>query len=128
MQELIRGVLRRHPEIKLCIIFGSVAAAKDSPHSDVDIAVAAEQPLSGDRYLELIEEFSAATGREIDLVDLACAAGLILNQALSTGTVLQNQDKSLYAHLISRMLFDQADMMPYHDRILQERRNRFIHE
>jgi predicted nucleotidyltransferase len=128
IQELIRNVLTCHKDIKLCIVFGSIAAGKASTDSDLDIAVAADQPLSVDTHLKLVEEFSAATNREIDLVDLMTATGLISKQALSTGVVVQNHDKDLYARLISRMLFNQADMMPYHDRILQERRRRFLNE
>jgi predicted nucleotidyltransferase len=128
LQELIQKVLRSHPEVKLCVVFGSIAAGKASADSDLDIGVAAAQPLSADEYLELIEEFSSETNREIDLVDLTTASGPILKQALSTGIVMQNSDKSLYASLISRMLFNQADMMPYYDRILRERRSRFINE
>lgn len=128
LQELIRKVLHRHPEVKLCIVFGSTAAGKASPDSDLDIGIAAEQPLSAERYLELVEEFSAETNHEIDLVDLMTATGVIAKQAMSRGVVVQNIDKSLYAKLISRMLFNQADMMPYYDRILRERRGRFINE
>jgi predicted nucleotidyltransferase len=126
LRELIRKVLNRHPDIKLCIVFGSIAAGNASSNSDLDIAVAAEQPLGGDKCLELMEEFSTVTNCEIDLVDLMAATGLILKQALSTGVVLQNSDKCLYARLISRMLFNQADMMPYYNRTLLERRRRFI--
>jgi predicted nucleotidyltransferase len=91
LQELIRKVLERHPEIKLCIIFGSIASGKESPDSDSDIGVAAEQPLSADGYLSLVEEFSAAATREIDLIDLT--TGSISKQALSTGIVVQNSSK-----------------------------------
>jgi uncharacterized protein len=128
IQALIRKVLALHPDIKLCIVFGSIAADKASQVSDLDIAVAAEQSLSAEKYLELMEEFSSAANREVDLVDLTAASGPILKQALSTGLVVQNNDKDLYARLISRMLFNQADMMPYYDRILRERRERFINE
>ena len=124
--EPIRSVLSQHPNIKLCILFGSAASGRESASSDLDIAVAGSQPLSGDEYLELMEAFSSATHREIDLLDLATATGVILKQALSKGVVLQNLDKKLYARHISRMLFNQADMMPYHDRILRERRERFL--
>jgi uncharacterized protein len=122
----LRSVLLKHPDIKLCIVFGSEAAGKASANSDLDIAVAASHPLSEDIYLELLEAFSSATHREIDLVDLTNATGEILKQALSKGVLIQNSDKSLYARIISRMLFNQADMMPYHDRILRERRERFL--
>ncbi len=128
LRESIREVLERHPDIMLCTVFGSVATGKASPGSDLDIAVAAGKPLSSEEYLELIAEFADVSNREIDLVDLMTATGPILKQALSTGAIVQNLDKSLYANLISRMLFNEADMMPYYDRILRERRRRFINE
>jgi predicted nucleotidyltransferase len=124
--EKLREVLIRHQDIKLCIVFGSVAKDEYSPDSDLDVAVAAEQPLSADEFLELIEDFSAATNQKIDLLNLMAASGEILRQALSTGSVVQNLDKSLYARLISRMLFNQTDMMPYYDRTLRDRRKRFL--
>ena len=128
LRESIRKALERHPDIKLCMVFGSVATGRASAGSDLDIAVAAGKPLSSEKYLELIEEFAAVSNRQIDLVDLMAVMGPILKQALSTGVIVQNLDKSLYANLISRMLFNQADMMPYYDRILRERRRRFINE
>jgi uncharacterized protein len=126
LTEVLRSVLGDFREISLCILFGSAASGKASPESDLDIGVAGGEPLTADRRLELIEAFSAATRRRIDLVDLTAVAGPILQQALSNGVVVQNRDKTLYARLISRMLFDQADMMPYYDRILRERRRRFL--
>jgi predicted nucleotidyltransferase len=128
LQDSIRKVLQHHPDIKLYIIFGSFAAGKASADSDLDIAVAADLPLAADKCLELLEEFASATNREIDLVDLMTATGPISKQALSTGVVVQNLEKNLYARLISRMLFNEADMMPYYERTLQERRKRFINE
>ncbi len=122
----IRRVLSRFPDVKLCILFGSTALGKASNRSDVDIAVAGDKALAPDTCLELLEALSVATGREIDLVDLTVSWGPILAQALSKGIVIQNLDTALYAGLISRMLFNQADMMPYYDRILRERRERFL--
>lgn len=124
--EKLREVLIRHQDIKLCILFGSIAKDKSSSDSDLDIAVAAEQPLSADEFLELSEALSAATNHKIDLLDLMTASGEILRQALSTGSVVQNLDKNLYARVILRMLFNQTDMMPYYNRTLRERRKRFL--
>ena len=90
------------------------------------MVVAAEKPLPPNKLLELSEDFSSETRREADLVDLMASTGEILKQALSTGVVVQNRDKTLYARLISRMLFNQSDMMPLYHRILQERRKRFL--
>jgi uncharacterized protein len=125
-REMLQEVLQRHQDIKLCIVFGSTASGRASSNSDLDIAVAGEQPLNGDKFLELAAEFSAATNREVDLVDLMAVNGPILKQALTTGVIVQNRNKSLYARIISRMLFNEADMMPYYHRILRERRKRFL--
>jgi predicted nucleotidyltransferase len=124
--EALRVVLNHHPYICLCILFGSTVSGKSNSGSDLDIAVASEQPLSAETRLALVEAFSSAVGREVDLVDLAADSGHILRQALSKGIVIKNTDRPLYARLISRMLFAEADMMPYHDRILRERRARFL--
>jgi uncharacterized protein len=126
IREMLLTVLQRHEDIQLCTVFGSTAAGRASADSDLDIAVAGKQPLTDDKFLELAAEFSAATNREIDLVDLMAVTGPILKQALSTGIIVQNRDKNLYARLISQMLFNQADMMPYYNRILRERRKRFL--
>jgi len=124
--EPIRSVLRNHPEVKLCIVFGSVATGRASAVSDLDIAVAGDRALSEEQYLNLCDALSSATPRMVDLLDLMTANGEILKQALSKGVLVQNLDKGLYARLIIRMLYNQADMMPYHYRILRERRERFL--
>jgi predicted nucleotidyltransferase len=126
LQGLLEGVLNHYPDIKLCILFGSIASDRETPDSDLDIAVAGEKPLSHEKYLELMDALSASTNRAIDLVDLMVATGHILRHALSKGVVVQNLDKNLYARLISRMLFNQADMMPLYDRTLRERRRWFL--
>ena len=88
LRELLKEVLNRHPDIKLCIAFGSMAGGNASPDSDLDIAIAAEKPLPPNKLLELSEELSPETHCETDLVDLMAATGAILKQALSTGIVV----------------------------------------
>jgi predicted nucleotidyltransferase len=36
---LIRGVFRRHPEVKAVKVFGSRAKGTDAPYSDIDLAL-----------------------------------------------------------------------------------------
>jgi predicted nucleotidyltransferase len=126
LRRSLLSVLERHQDVKLCMVFGSNATGKARSDSDLDIAIAADAPLPADKFLELSEQLLSETNREIDLVDLMTANGPILKQALSTGVIVQNRDKGLYARLISRMLFNQADMMPYYYRTLRERRRRFL--
>jgi predicted nucleotidyltransferase len=126
LKEELRAILKLHPEIRLCVLFGSQACGSSKSGSDVDIAVAGTQVLSPEARLEIIEAFSSTLKREVDVVDLQADAGPILKNALSKGVVIQNADKLLYAKIISRMLFLEADVMPYHHRILSERRERFL--
>ncbi len=126
IRERIRRLLDASPDIRFCGIFGSVASGEANQESDLDVAIAADRPLDARRLLELSEALSLAANREVDLVDLMAASGPILKHALSRSVILKNEDKSLYARLIFRMLLDQADMIPYHDRILRERRTRFL--
>jgi len=126
LRATIMEVLNRFGEIELCIVFGSVPAGKASVKSDLDIAIAGKHSFNEEKYLEFAAAVAEATGREIDLIDLNTATGPILKKALSTGVVISNRDKNLYARLISRMLFNEADMMPYFYRTLEERRKRFL--
>lgn len=125
-QEVIRSVLERHPEIRIALLFGSLAAGKGRRDSDLDLAVAAAQPLSADRKTALIAELAQATGRPVDLVDLRTAAGLVLKEALTTGLRLRVTDKALLAELVKKMWFDEADFQPYRRRILEARRKQWI--
>lgn len=125
-QEVIRSVLERHPEIRIALLFGSLAAGKGRRDSDLDLAVAAAQPLSADQKTALIAELAQATGRPVDLVDLHTAAGLVLKEALTTGLRLRVTDKALLAELVKKMWFDEADFQPYRRRILEARRKQWI--
>ncbi len=118
--------LVRHPAVKLGILFGSLAAGRATSDSDLDLGVAADCPLDVELKTVLIEKLAQCLGRPVDLVDLQTANGVILQQVLTRGTVVYCTDRILYAAIIRNMLFNQSDMMPYHDRILAERRNAWI--
>lgn len=122
----ISTVLRTQPKICLAVLFGSLGRARGRSDSDLDIAVAAAEPLSADEKMDLIGRLAQGFGRPVDVVDLQAAAGPILAQALTTGRVIHCTDHTLYAELIKRVLFDEADMRPYRDRILAERRRAWI--
>jgi len=44
----LRETLSAFPELKLAIPFGSFAKGKETKHSDLDVAVAAERPLNAE--------------------------------------------------------------------------------
>lgn len=64
------STLSRHPEIRLAIVFGSIARGTARADSDIDLAVLASRPLLAEDKMRLIADIAAATGRPVDLVDL----------------------------------------------------------
>lgn len=124
-QEVIRRLSDRFG-IRVALVFGSLAKDRARQESDLDIAVAAPRPLSTEEKMEFISALAETYGRPVDLVDLQTASGLIAVQALTTGKLIHCTDRTLYAELIRRMLYDQADWAPYRERILAERRKAWI--
>jgi predicted nucleotidyltransferase len=123
----IRRVLADYPQIQIATLFGSAARDALTDCSDMDIAVAAQSRLSLDLCIELGDRLTQALHREVDLIDLQAVSGTILAQSLSHGRLVLKKDAGLYAELIKRLWFNQADMMPYTRRILTERRKRFLY-
>lgn len=121
----IRQVLNQHGDIRLAILFGSLAKGRATPQSDLDLAVLMEAPLSAETRIALIGDLSQAIGRPVDLVDLRMVGEPLVGQILKHGVRLFGSDSD-YAELIKRHLFEEADFMPYRRRILAERRQAWI--
>jgi predicted nucleotidyltransferase len=123
--ERIRLVLKKHPQILLAVLFGSLARNAAGVDSDIDLAVSADRPLSAHEKMQLIMDLAETIGRPVDLVDLFTVGEPLLGQIIAGGRRILGDDER-YALLLSRHLFDQADFMPYRKRILQERRQAWI--
>ncbi|MGB4361925.1 MAG: nucleotidyltransferase domain-containing protein [Rhodoferax sp.] len=121
----LRNVLSQFPTLVLAMVFGSVALGRPRQDSDLDIAVAAAHPLSVAEKMAMIAAFADNTGRPVDLVDLSTVPEPLLGQIVRHGRRLLGTD-SAYGKLLSRHLFEQADFMPYRNRILAERRLAWI--
>ncbi len=126
LEQEIPVLLRQiEPTIGLAILFGSLAAGKESITSDLDLAIDVGRPLTANEKIAMINTLSASTGRPIDLVDIHAIGEPLLGQILRHGKRILGSDLS-YARLLLRHLFDQADYLPYRNRILAERRQRWI--
>jgi len=123
--DAISRVLKRHPKIRLALLFGSVASGQAGPDSDLDLAVDIGHPLSTAQKMTLVTELAASTGRPIDLIDLRNIGEPLLGQILRHGKRLIGLD-AVYAALLTRHWFDEADFMPYYRRILAARRSEWI--
>ncbi|MEY3788926.1 MAG: hypothetical protein RLZ75_3134 [Pseudomonadota bacterium] len=121
----MREVLAGFPELILALVFGSVAKGLQRIDSDLDIAVVAKQALTVDEKIVIISALAEKTGRPVDLVDLKVVGEPLLGQIVQHGRRLLGSDGE-YGRLIGRHLFEQADFMPYRNRILAERRAAWI--
>jgi len=125
LKQSILSVLRSNPAIELAILFGSIAAGKERNDSDLDLAVLAAQPMTVAEKMSLISALAVEIGRAVDLVDLRSVGEPLLGQILQHGIRILGSN-SQYASLIRKHLFEQADFMPYRNRILSERRHAWI--
>ncbi|MHB0986830.1 MAG: type VII toxin-antitoxin system MntA family adenylyltransferase antitoxin [Sulfuricella sp.] len=125
IETLIRAALAPHSEIRQAILFGSLATGQGRYDSDVDLAIDAGQPLEIQAKMTLMAELAECTGRPVDLIDLQTIGEPLLGQILKHGKRILGED-GLYAELIKRHVFDEADFMPYYRRILRERRSAWI--
>jgi predicted nucleotidyltransferase len=120
----LTALLSQYPEIKLAILFGSQATGNARPDSDIDLGILAQAPLTADFKLQLIQTIGAEFGRPVDIVDLYQVPEPITGQVFK-GIQLIGGDTA-YAELLTRHLLNVADFLPLHQRILTERRNRWI--
>lgn len=61
----IQQILTRHGDIRLAILFGSLAGARATPRSDLDLAVQMDAPLTAETRISLIDDLSQATVRPL---------------------------------------------------------------
>lgn len=125
LKQIILAAISIQPGIRLAILFGSLATGKGRAESDLDLAVDAGRSLTVSEKMALISELAQSTGRPIDLVDIHTVGEPLLGQILQHGKRILGSDTH-YANLVTRHLIDQADFLPYRDRILAERRKAWI--
>lgn len=118
--------LARRSEIRVTLLFGSAARGRLRSSSDVDVAVASDHPLTLEARIDLANSLAIELGREVDIIDLKAVSGTILREALTKGHIIKKADPELLAELMRKLWYSQADMMPYVQRILTERRRRFL--
>ena len=126
INDKIREVLGKFPQIVFATVFGSAASGRITSLSDVDIAIAGERELPYETKIDLCVSLSKALNHEVDLIDLHAVSGLILKEALCSGTIIHRENPAIYAGLLKKMWYNQQDMMPHYRRILKNNCERFI--
>lgn len=125
LKQAILTAISIQPGIGLVMLFGSLAAGEGHVESDLDLAVDAGRRLTVSEKMALISELAEKTGRPVDLVDIHAVGEPLLGQILRHGKRILGSDTH-YANLIFRHLLEQADFLPYRNRILAERRQAWI--
>ncbi len=120
IDEQLTTFLTRYPQLKLAILFGSMAEERATPDSDIDLGLLSDAPLSSSVKLELMEAIGAEFGRPVDIVDLYYAPEPVLGQVFKGKRLLG--ENTVYAELLTKHLINTADFLPLQQRILAERR------
>lgn len=126
IEEQLKQTLSVFSELKLIILFGSFAANKQKPNSDIDVGVAADEVLTSERKMQMIETIALSFHRSVDLIDLQLKQEPVLSQVITKGKLVFCSDRKLYAELIKTVMFDEADFLPLRARILKERREKWL--
>lgn len=118
--------MARHPSVVLVILFGSMANDHARNDRDLDIAVGTSTPLTAETNIAIIEDLALALGRPVDLIDLDRTHNPLLQQIMTKGDRVLCQNRTRYVELLLRMVYEEADVMPYYRRILSDRRQTWI--
>lgn len=86
--EVITAFASSNDEIDAVYVFGSSAAGRLTPESDVDVGILFARPPSISQFLQLQEDLSAALGIQADIVNLNTASPIIRMEVLKHGTLL----------------------------------------
>ena len=125
LTDQIVELLSTYPQVRVAILFGSMASASHTPESDLDLALYGERPLSSKLKMDLIQRLASIAKRPIDLIDMRVIGEPLLGEILTKGKRILGSNSD-FASLLSRYLIDKADFYPYRERILKERRERWI--
>ena len=128
LAQQLTALLSRYPLIKLAILFGSQADLTRKKHfgSDIDLAIMTTEPINSHFKMELIQAISTELDRPVDIIVVNDAPEPILGEVLKGQRLLG--DHNTFAQLLTRHLLNVADFLPLRQRILKERRDRWMQD
>lgn len=107
----LREVLSIYPQIRLAVLYGSLARGQQRRDSDVDLGVALDDE---DRWL--LGEIEVAIGRrlqrDVDLVDLRRAPPLLRFEISRDGVLLLEREPDTWTSFKARAMVDWWDWAP----------------
>ena len=111
LEERLRQVAASWPEIRLAVLFGSMARGEGRPSSDVDIGLILE-PYSAEVRFRVDAQLGRAAGREVDTVLLDKASPLLRFEATRDGVLLFEREEGLWIAFQAKAMVDWWDWAP----------------
>lgn len=117
MTRAIRRSVARRRDVSAAYVFGSVAAGRARPDSDLDVAVLLDpRTRRGDaltRRLQLMADLGAAVGRsDVDVVILNDASPLLAHRVLSQGRLVFGRSRAARVRFQVRTAARYLDLVP----------------
>ena len=107
--------------ITVCILYGSAASERYITKSDIDLSIAADEPLQPETLVKHYLKAVDCLHREVDLSDLRSAKGLFLKEILTKGEILLNKDPEFLGKKAIEMMDYQSDLAPAVNSMLKAR-------
>jgi uncharacterized protein len=110
LQELI-AYLEAHPAVLAAVVFGSAAAGRLRPDSDLDLALLFANDHVPDAFaaLELRAALEQRASRDVDLIVLNQASPILAFQAAKKGRLIVCKDAGADQHYLVRLITEYAD-------------------
>ncbi len=113
-------------DITSVLLFGSAAEDALGPASDIDIAIISFKELDSRTILNMSAELQILLTRDIDLIDLNKAEGVIHYKILTKGIRIKGNSRELAEHLIKAIDF-RTDFMPQLMEMQKKRIEKSLH-
>lgn len=95
--------------VRLALLFGSIVDERFNQHSDIDIAL--DGSFSPGDLLTMKRDLSVLSEREIDIIDLKKAEGIVLHRIMTKGLRIKD-DTGLFVHYLKKALYYIEDFYP----------------
>ena len=124
----LRGYFAGQDDVSLAYLFGSHAANRPGPLSDVDVGVVLDDGFPPSEFLvrrlELIRELQRVLGHEVDVVVLNEATPLLAHRAIAQGKVVFSSNETFRVRFETKRVaeyLDTAYLRDEYNRALEKR-------
>jgi predicted nucleotidyltransferase len=115
------------PQVRLAVLFGSMARGQRRKDSDVDLGLLLG-PVSRRERLHVEAELARAAGREVDFINLDEAPPLLRFEITRDGVVILEREEGLWTRFKAKAMVDWWDWAPIarriHKRMIQRLREK----